>query len=119
MNISENITVVIHQLNTFFSIVITPDLRMLVAQKFQAPALLFNRALISPIILTVRPSNMDESELSQSFLSSLVFIRAASCNYVETHQSIFITQDKKGLAEGSFCTLSHKFGILTVPQFFL
>lgn len=40
---------------------------------------LFNKVLISPIILTGLPSNMDESALSQSFFSSLVFARAASC----------------------------------------
>jgi hypothetical protein len=44
----------------------------------QAPRPLVNRVLISPIILTGLPSNMDESVLSHNFFSSLVFVRAPS-----------------------------------------
>lgn len=84
--------------HNYFSIITSKKtyLRMLVAQKSHAPALLFNRMLISPMILTVLPSNMSESELSQSFLSSLVFIRAASCNYIDTSQTIFTTYEERG-----------------------
>lgn len=41
---------------------------------------LVKRVLISPIIRTGLPSNMEERVLSHSFLSSRVFARAVSCD---------------------------------------
>lgn len=48
-------------------------------QDFDKLKLLLNNALISPIILTGLPSNIDESVLSQSFFNSRVLTMAASC----------------------------------------
>lgn len=48
-------------------------------QDFDKLELLLNNALISPIILTGLPSNIDESVLSQSFFNSRVLTMAASC----------------------------------------